>query len=52
MLIEAAAALLVKAVALSLPAAIRALRIARFHRKFDPHAWRFIIAAEEKASEH
>jgi hypothetical protein len=42
MFIEATAVL----VLLSLPAAIRAVRIARFHRQLGPRAWQFIIAAD------
>ena len=33
-------------VLLAMPAAIRALRIARFHRVLGRHAWRFIIAVD------
>ncbi|HZM46014.1 MAG TPA: hypothetical protein VFC14_14360 [Burkholderiales bacterium] len=38
------------AVALAVPAAIRAYRIARFHRLLSPAAWPFIVTADAAAA--
>lgn len=50
MLVAAAAVLLLVALGLALPAAIRALHIASLHRLLGRHTWRFIIAADAAAA--